>query len=128
MARSEIRGQPFRSPKSRQNSSKRLLTLFLVLTILSIITLTKQTTNPSAGLVPQTGGVGAPEIEITPEMIAAGITAQRGLDPFWDGDDRIVCDVFAAMAQAAGLSVRKPSRRGLSDFAYLSAIDVGPQG
>jgi hypothetical protein len=46
-------------------------------------------------------GAGAPEIEITPQMINAGIDAYHQLDRDFDADARIVADIYRAMASAA---------------------------
>jgi hypothetical protein len=57
---------------------------------------------------------GAPAFEITPAMIAAGTEAYSRLDREFDADDRIVMDVFLAMAAAAPLPMRVTVSRRLS--------------
>jgi hypothetical protein len=42
-----------------------------------------------------------PEVEITPEMEAAGMDALRGYDPDWDSPGDYAIRVFRAMMEAA---------------------------
>jgi hypothetical protein len=48
-------------------------------------------------------GAGAPEIEITPQMIDAGIEAYHQLDRDFDADSRVVSDIYRAMSLASKL-------------------------
>lgn len=51
------------------------------------------------------------EFEITPAMVEAGLDAYRALDREFDTDERIVSEIFGAMAGAR----HKPSRQVSSD-------------
>jgi hypothetical protein len=49
------------------------------------------------------GGQASAGLELTPEMIEAGIDAYSRLDREFDSTERIVTDVFLAMVEAARL-------------------------
>jgi hypothetical protein len=61
-------------------------------------------TNPVRNLVvacpARKGGDGAPGVELTPAMIEAGVEAYRACDRDYDPDERVVSEVFQAMAAA----------------------------
>jgi hypothetical protein len=63
-----------------------------------IITLTKHTPTPSSAAAPVIGA-GAPEV--TSAMIDAGVDAYLALDREFDAAERIVTEVFRAMAEVS---------------------------
>jgi hypothetical protein len=70
------------------------------------------------------------EVEITPEMIVAG---RRALDSFslvdlvdgWQSVEEVVCEVFAAMAEAGGLTPRFGNVPDRSHRLLMSSESVG---
>lgn len=48
----------------------------------------------------KSNGAGAPEIEVTPAMIDAGIDAYLAADREFDQPDKVVIEVFQAMTRA----------------------------
>lgn len=81
---------------------------------MSIITLTKQDTNPSLATVPLNGGAGAPE-NIPPAMLAAGVEVVRDFYPAqWGGDGPISAPEATLLVR---LVLEAAIRSGLSDSA-----------
>lgn len=60
------------------------------------------------------------EIEITPEMIEAGISVLRASSPRFDLDETIVCCIFAAMASACEAL---ETRVGTHDWGVIEGIN-----
>ena len=64
------------------------------------------------------------EIQITPEMEAAGIAALRGYDPEWDSSGEFAIRVFRAMAAVeAGMKV--PSEDDLAAPVVFEVSSLG---
>jgi dsRNA-specific ribonuclease len=72
-------------------------------------------TPPAATAHDQQPKLGADAPQITEEMIEAGVAAYRALDREFEADERIVSDVFQAMAQQAQQAQQaRQSRREVS--------------
>jgi hypothetical protein len=73
---------------------------------LEIISLTSQTQNVvNAAVSRPLREAGAPEIEITPAMIAAGVSAFLDYDSRFEGEAEAVADIYRAMVTVG----RRPS-------------------
>lgn len=96
--------------------------------LLHIITMTKQHTTGIPGTAPvDSSGAGAPEfdVEITPQMMDAGIYALSLCDREFDLSEQIVSSVFRAMVRA-GADLRDVSYPQSKKRSLLATAE-GPQ-